>query len=259
MNFNKIHDNKSIFNYKSKININDKTYYKTSQWWCLKRSDVKIILDNEENNYKYFKDLKINCPDEYYFLSVLKWYNNNDFTNKSIMYDSWLTNTIQKSPLIFNHILENDQLNIIKKHSLFIRKVTDNFNLKIYKPKKKLYIIFIGTKTIQNIPENDNFDIILIVASKDIKIDEQLIKRSIYIYNIIYKFYYETILSIIKLDFIKNWEIVIFTTEEFNLNNYNSVDKIKKKLPTDKILDNKKQFYYITDNNNNLAFCYTKK
>jgi hypothetical protein len=109
MNFNKIHDNKSIFNYKSKININDKTYYKTSQWWCLKRSDVKIILDNEENNYKYFKDLKINCPDEYYFLSVLKWYKNN-FTNQQIMYDSWLTNTIQKSPLIFNHILENDQL-----------------------------------------------------------------------------------------------------------------------------------------------------
>lgn len=266
INFNKIHNNKSIFNYKSKININDKTYYKTSQWWCLKRSDVKIILDNEENNYKYFKDLKINCPDEYYFLSVIKWYdNNNHYTNKSIMYDSWLTNTIQKSPLIFNYILENDQLNIIKKHSLFIRKVTDNFNLKIYKPKKKLYIIFIGTKTKQNVPENDNFDIILIVASKDIKIDEQLVKRSIYIYNIIYKFYYETILSICNEKFINNWEIVIFTTEEFNLNNYNSIDKIKKKLPVNNLtfqnnnLENKEQFYYITDNNNNLAFCYTKK
>jgi hypothetical protein len=25
------------------------------------------------------------------------------------------------------------------------------------------------------------------------------------------------------------------------------------------LLENKEQFYYITDNNNNLAFCYTKK
>ena len=72
-NFNKIHNDHSIFNYKSKMEIVNKTYYKTSQWWVLKREDVKIILDYEQQNQQYFKNLKSNCPDEYYFLSVLKF------------------------------------------------------------------------------------------------------------------------------------------------------------------------------------------
>ena len=151
----------------------------------------------------------------------------------------------------------------IEKKSLFIRKITYNFTLDIYKPKKKLYVVFIGTETTQFIPDNDEFDIIIIAAIKEI--DPQIIKRSIYVYNIIYKFLYETILSICNEDYIKNWEIVIFTTEKFNLNHYNSLDKVKKKLPTNKLvfqngnLENREQFYYINDNNNNLAFCITNK
>lgn len=253
---------KSIFNYKSKTEISDKTYYKTSQWWVLNRKDVKIILDHATNNQQYFKNLKINCPDEYYFLSVLMW-NNKDYKyiNLQIMYDSWLTHTIQKSPLIFNHLLKNDMDDMINKKSLFIRKVTPTFTLDLYKPKRKLYVIYIGTETEQNIPENDEFDIIILAAIKEIK--PEIIKRSIYVYNIIYKFLYETILSICHEKYLKNWEIVIFTTEKFNLNHYNSLNKIKKKLPTNQFvfqngaLENKEEFYYITDDNNNLAFCFT--
>ena len=134
--------------------------------------------------------------------------------------------------------------------------VTPTFNLNIYKPKKKLYVIYIGTETTQYIPDNNEFDIIILAAIKNI--DSKIIERSIYVYNIIYKFLYETILSLCQEEYLKNWELVIFTTEKFNLNNYNSLSKIKQKLPT-KNLQNKEEFYYITDNNNNLAFCYKPK
>ena len=192
------------------------------------------------------------------------WYNKNyKYTNLQFMYDSWLNHTIQKSPLIFNHLLEDDMKKIINKKSLFIRKITSNFTLNIYKPRKKLYVIYIGTETTQNIPDNDEFDIIIIAAIKDI--DPLIINRSIYVYNIIYKFLYETILSICNESYIKNWDLVIFTTERFNLNHYNSLDKVRKKLPTNNLvfqngnLENKEEFYYITDNNNNLAFCFITK
>jgi hypothetical protein len=188
---------------------------------------------------------------------------NYKYTNLQIMYDSWLEQTIQKSPLIFNHLLKDDMEKTNDKKSLFIRKVTPNFTLDLYKPKKKLYVVYIGTETKQYIPENDDFDIIILAAIKEI--DPQIIKRSIYVYNIIYKFLYETILSICNKDYIKNWDLVIFTTEKFNLNHYNSLNKVKKKLPTNHLvfqngnLENKEQFYYITDDNNNLAFCLCNK
>jgi hypothetical protein len=261
--FNKIHHNRSIFNYKSEINMFNKIYYNTSQWWILKREDVKIIIAHEHQDFKTFRSI---CPDEYYFLSILKW-NNPDYkyTNLQVMYDVWLTHTIQKSPMVFNCLLKNDMDYIKKQKSLFIRKITPNFSLKLYNPKKKLYVIYIGTETKQHIPENDDFDIIIISAISLDKIDPKIIKRSIYIYNIIYKFVYETILNICNEEYLKNWEIIIFTTEQFNLNHYNSLNKIKKKLPTNNFLfqngnlENKEQFYYITDDNNNLAFCLTRK
>ena len=259
--FNEIHNNKSIFNYKSKLEVSNKIYYKTSQWWVLKREDVKIILDNS----KYFKTLKNMCPDEYYFLSILKWHNKNyQFTNLPIIYDSWLEYTIQQSPLYFNYLLKDDMDDIIKYKSLFIRKITKYFKLELYKPKKKLYIIYIGTETIQLIPENKDFDIIIISSINIEKIKPEIIKRAIYIYNIIYKFLYETILNICQQKYIRNWKIIIFTTEKFNLNNYNSLNKIKKNLPITTLtfkhgnLENKKQFYYITDNNGHIAFYLIK-
>jgi hypothetical protein len=232
----------------------------------LKREDVKIILDHEQQNHQHFKNLKISCPDEYYFLSVLTWNNQEyKYTNLQVMYDIWLTHTIQKSPIYFNYLLKDDMDNFIKKKSLFFRKITPSFKLDIYKPKKKLYIIYIGTETKQSIPENDDFDIIIISAINIKEIDPKIINRAIYIYNIIYKFLYETILNICQEEYLKNWEIVIFTTEKFNLNHYNSLNKIKKKLPTNNLvfqngnLENKEEFYYITDDNNNLAFCFSNK
>jgi hypothetical protein len=249
----KIKENKSIFNLLNKNN----EYWKTSQWWILKREDVKIILDNQNKYYNKFQNkIKDGAIDEYYFLSVLKWNNPNyEFTNRKIMYDKWLKNTIQKNPQYFNHLLDNDVIDIKKNNSLFVRKILPGFSLKKYKTKNKLYVIFIGTETNQdNIVFNDKFDIILIISIKFDLIKKEIIQKAIYIINIIYKFYFESILAICNEDYIKNWNIIIFTTEKFNLNSYNSIDKVQKALPVNLITD--KKFYYIKDNNNNLAFCY---
>jgi len=252
MNINKFKNHlnkfdKSLFFFKEK-----NKYWKTSQWWILIRDDVETILNNHIN---IIIDMK-GAVDEYYFLSLLKKNNSNyKFINYPVMYDKWLNDTTQKNPQYFNHLLIDD-IRYIKLHNcFFIRKITNLFTLNKYKTKKKLYVLYIGTETNQNnIIFNNNFDIILIISININLIKKEIINSSIYIINIIYKFYYDTILSICNQDYIKKWQIVIFTTEKFNLNNYNQIDKQPK------LLNNKSdiKFYYITDNNNNLAFCYKK-
>lgn len=251
----KIKGNKSIFNFKNKY----KDYWKTSQWWILKREDVKIIIDNEKKYLnKFSKRITDGAIDEYYFLSILKWNNPNyEFIDMPVMYDKWLTNVIQKSPQYFNNLLKNDIKNIKNNNSLFIRKVLPNFSLKEYQTKDKLYIIFIGSETDQeNIIFDDKFDIILIISIKLDLIKKEIVKKAIYIINIVYKFHYETIISITNEDYIKNWKIIIFTTEKFNINSHNKIEKDKKQLPIN--INNNKYFYYIKDNNGNLAYCYKK-
>jgi hypothetical protein len=257
----KKYNNKSIFNFKYKIG----NYWKTSQWWILNRYDVSIILSNITDK-TLFKNIKC-AYDEIYFLSVLKWHNPYyEFINIPFMYDVWLSPTIQKSPQYFNHLLSQDYTYIDDNKCLFIRKITKQFNKNILILKKKLLVIYIGTNTNQNIITDNSFDIILIIAININLINEELRNRAIYIINIIYKFYYETILTICNQEYIKNWNLVIFTTETFNINNQNNnIDKSKKYLPYNKFVfshyekikyHNIKKFYYIKDEKNNLAFCY---
>ncbi len=261
--FNKIHNNKSIFNFKITTKINDKKYYITSQWFVLNRKDVGILLSVFDKYVNFFKKKMIEgCPDEMVILSMLMWNNDKyEFTNYHYMYDKWLIYTIQKSPLYFNKLLEQDQEYIDKNDCLFIRKATSNFSLDIYKTKRKLYIIFIGSETNQDIKFNDDFDIIILLGI-DIKLlKQEILDRAIYIINIIWTFFYETILNLCNEEFIKNWELVIFTSERFNINNYNSIEKTMKSLPYKSFnfkyydLKNEERFYYIKDDNNQLAFC----
>ena len=257
--FEQLHDNKSIFNYVDKYN----DYYKTSQWWILNREDANIIINNElKYDNKFQHKIQNGCHDEYYFLSVLMWNNPMyKYTNSKIMYDKWLEYTIQKSPAYFNHLLKQDFEYINENKCLFIRKITDKFSLNIYKTKRKLYVIYIGTETNQdNIIFNEDFDFILIISIDINDIKKEIVNNCIYIFNIIYKFFYETILNICNEKFITNWDLVIFTTEKFNMNNYNSIDKVKKFLPYNKFkfknksLENKK-FYFLNDSSNENAYC----
>jgi hypothetical protein len=247
----------SIFNLK--LTKND--YYKTSQWWILNLSDANLIINTKHKYIHRFKQKNsLGCPDELYFLSVLKWENKSYIYRQSQpMYDKWLTNTIQRSPAHINNLLEFDHKQIKLHDCLFVRKITSSFSYNKYIICRKLYVIYIGTLTDQStIILNDEFDLMLIISVNITEVRPDLIERCIYIYQIIYKFLFETILNICTEPYILDWELVIFTSEKFNTSNYNQIDKQKQYLPIRKLdsrLQNIKNFYYIRDNNEELAFC----
>ena len=268
--FSDISSTKSIFNlvcYEKNNNL-----WKSDQWWVLNRTDVEIILNNINKYKNKFDNIILNgAYDEYYFLSVLKWHNKDyEFINLKIMYTKWLSYTTQKSPVLFNYLLTDDIVNIKQNKSLFIRKILPSFQLKKYIPKNKLYIIYIGTETNQNnIIFNDNFDVILITSININLIKPEILKRTIYIYNILYKLFFETIIDLCNQKYILDWDLIIFTSEEFNMNNYNDINRDKQfLLPYDTFyfknnlipkINNSSIFYHIKDNNNKLAFCIKTK
>lgn len=251
--------NKSIFNYIGQF----KDYYKSSQWFILSRHDVSIILDNiEKFKERFIHNIPLGAIDEYYFLSVLKWNNKDyEYINTQIMHDRWLEYTVQKSPSFFNHLLDDDLIKIKKNKSLFIRKILPSFTVKKYKIKKQLYILYIGTETDQNkIIINDTFDYIILASINIDLIKKEIINKAIYIYNILYKFFYESVINLCNEDLIKKWNLVIFTTEQFDMQ-FTTISHEQIKLPYSKFyfikkqFENTKTFYYIKDNKNNLAFC----
>lgn len=247
----------SVFNLKSTTD----DYYKTSQWWILNYSDAKqIVRTRNKYIHKFKQKNSLGCADELYFLSVLKWENQSyKYIQSQPIYDKWLTKTIQKSPALINHLLEYDLIQIKLNNCLFVRKITPTFSIDKYIKHRKLYIIYIGTLTDQStIILNDEFDLMLIISIDKSKVRSDLLERCIYAYQIIYKFLFETILNICMEPYIVDWELVIFTSEKFNTSHYNLIDKEKKYLPTKKLefnLLNVRRFYYIRDNNGELAFC----
>jgi hypothetical protein len=218
---------KSIFSLNTIIKKPPIPYYKTSQWWALKRGDVQTIL----NNYKefndlnqHFKSLKGSAVDEIYFLSLLKYYDSQyQYSNFKWMYDKWNKGTIQKHPMFINRLLKTDWVNIKIQNSFFTRKILNvPFERKPIEPKPTLLFIYIGTESTQNytnIIENNRYDIILIISIPIDLIDPLIVKRSIQIINIIYSFYWNTVASIITDPFfpLDEWEKIGFTGETFDV------------------------------------------
>jgi hypothetical protein len=255
----------SIFNYKKNISI----YYKTSQWFILNRKDVNIILNNFinfqniYNSNKYRKPVAV--PDELFFLSLLKWHNPNYiFSNIQIMYDRWISDVPWTSPVIFNCLNKYDWREILQKRSLFIRKITPYFTIKMYKIKKILCVILIGTSTNQQkISEKLDFilhyDIIIFTAINAQLIIPEITSKAVQIYRISFNSFYISFLHFLNEPYIKYWKGIYLTTETFN-----DIDKLSKyNISNTKILlpfnhpENKKKFYFIKDDNDNLAF-YTR-
>lgn len=180
--------NKSYFYLMSKININKYILYKTSQWWILKRDDVFIIL----KNYIKYRNLIMNinirgiCAyDEIFFLTLLKTENNNyKYNNKLTTYVKWFIPYISKHPLIYNYLMKEDIKDA--KNCLFIRKTNKNM-IKTIDNINNLLIIYIGKYTtkdfIKNIILDKNTYLMIITYNDDYKISNNLLKKTIYIWN----------------------------------------------------------------------------
>jgi hypothetical protein len=264
----KIYGTRSMFNL---IDING-SLSKTSQWWILHRNDVKLILENDKEYRKIFTINKKSdgAFDEFYFLSLLRWLDPTyNFINKKVMYDEFQEGTIQKSPKIFNKLIECD----IKKisGSFFIRKVTPDFTLNVHKTKKDLRVVYIGTETEQqnilSVFSKDEFDLFILSSIKIELIHPDILKRSICVIQIIYKFLLETILSLSYEKRLKSWDSILFTTEKYDLTNSNnninglSLNNLLSDLPfkNETIYPNIKQFFVIKDTNGNIAYYKKKK
>jgi hypothetical protein len=249
--------NASIFNL---INENN-GISKTSQWWILHRKDVKTILENDSAYRKVFKMGKKSdgAFDEFYLLSLLRWVDSSFFfINKKVMYDDFQEGTIQKSPKLFNKLITYDKNKIKDSDSLFIRKVSSSFTMKLYETKRKLFVLNIGTETEQlKILENikSDTDLIILSSIKLEHIHNDIIVKSICTIQIIHNFLLDSILSLCSSDYIKVWDSILFTTEKYDLSNvYFLENLIEKKLPFDGLIDNPKQFMFINDKNGNIAF-----
>ena len=93
-----------------------------------------------------------------------------------------------------------------------------------------------GTETNQNKLElalNDsNNDIIILSAISVDLIRPEIFKKAICIIQIIYKFFYETIIALNNNGYTSVWDTVLFTTETFDLSEpYKKMDSIKRELP----------------------------
>lgn len=273
LNFKQINSDKSIFNYHGKFS----NYYKTSQWWILKRFDVDIIINNHTNFKDRFKPMKLpkssGAYDEFYFLSILKWYNPlYDFTNLKIIYDKWFNDIIQFSPTVYNKLLIDEIIQIKEAKSLFVRKITQDFSLKPYNPQKYLYVIHINSYTNQELLYQqlsktkifDLWDIIIISNMPNTNIKSELVAKSIFVFNAINKCYLKMILKICSESYIKHFDLVVFQIQQFDISNIIKFDQKINQLTDstnslfvcigNKNLPNLKKFNLLSDVHNNIAY-----
>lgn len=253
---------KSLFDY---IDNRD-GLWKTSQWWILNSMDVNTII-TKSNEFKktttFLPKNTFGAADELYFLTLLKRANSKyEFTRGKPTYTRWLKTVISKHPVVFNRLTNYDYDDISSNHSFFIRKTTANFNISPFNPKKNLVVVYIGTEShydYSSIERMRDTDYIVISAipldGPNSKKWARLLENSLYIYEIIYKFYYPTVLEILELLKKMNyWKQITFLSESFHFSNVNqNIISSKIALP---YRDSPRIFYKIQDNKGNPGWIY---
>ena len=172
---------KSMFHWMGQNKIG--TEWKTSQWWCMSRQDVGILLNRHMEYDAYLET----CPyqtmaavDELYFLSCLKFLHPAyTYVEKKTVYVDWLTQGTQKHPVTYGALLEGDLERM--KGSFFLRKTTPYFTPTLHAPKNRLVIKLFGDKSdplIHEVPAST--DLILVSMIKNIP--DATLKRSLRVY-----------------------------------------------------------------------------
>ena len=158
------------------------TEWKASQWWCLTRQDVGLILQHQAEYDAYLEA----CPykmmaaiDELYFLSCLKFIQPAyTFVEKKTVYVDWVGT--QKHPVTYGALLEGDLDRM--EGSFFIRKTTPSFTPALHNPKNRLVIKIFGDKSdplVNEVPATS--DLILVSMVKNIP--EETLKRTLRVYH----------------------------------------------------------------------------
>jgi hypothetical protein len=226
--------NLSFFNMTSVFLISNKNYYKSSQFWILKRDDVETILHHMQkyiNLFKNNKDVrKYGAYDELFFLTLLineKGLGNFKYNDCQSTYSKWINLTSNPHPFVLNRLTPNDKEILNKNNSLFFRKVSQTFTCEFKKLNNKLIILFIDKSSLNNKDmeiinniyinyDNNICDVILFFSTYAEKvIPKELLKISVCYINIIYSLFNMSyaIFNLKNPDYFNQWsniEIIKF-------------------------------------------------
>jgi hypothetical protein len=143
------------------------TEWKTSQWWCLSKQDVGLILDRHTEYDAYVKAFPYQirgAVDELYFLSCLKFLQPAyTYLEKQTIHVDWLTHGVQKHPVEYGALIEGDLDRM--KGSFFLRKTTPYFTPIVHVPADTLVVQVFGDKS-ESIHQDT--DLVLISMTKNI-------------------------------------------------------------------------------------------
>ena len=191
------------------------TEWKTSQWWCLTRQDVGMILQG----YREYDAYLQTCPyqmiaaiDELYFLSCLKFLNPvYTYVEKKTVYVEWMTQGPQKHPVMYGTLLKGDLERM--EGSFFLRKTTLFFSPTLHQPRNRLVIKLFGEKSdplIKEVPPTT--DLILVSMVRDIP--EETLKRSLRIYYTFFSSVNASIREVVERLPIHLWKNVFVMPEK---------------------------------------------
>jgi len=101
-------------------------FYKQSQFFVLKRHTMRFFV---ENNFTEVFGEKFSVPDEHYFINIFEKFRIS-YENKAAVYVNWKEGC-DGHPKQYD-VLDDDEVNSIKKDYLFIRKISNKCVLPKY-------------------------------------------------------------------------------------------------------------------------------
>lgn len=103
--------------------------FKSTQWFILNRSHVNVVLQNYTKE-EMFKN--VSCPEEHYFITLIKNYKNEmveyllESENEGTTFTNWDESESEDSPKTYTTISSSELASLISSRFLFGRKFAKN-------------------------------------------------------------------------------------------------------------------------------------